>query len=209
VPKLRFARDVVPYVGGLGAASILSFLFVSLWLGLLWFLLLVFVLFFFRDPERAYPGSDAGGVLLAPADGRVVEIRPEGAVQALSIFLSIFDVHVNRAPATGVVESVQYTPGRFQAAFRRGASLENERNAITLSTTLGSVVVIQIAGVLARRIVCTVREGDHVRAGDRIGLIKFGSRVDLVVPASVTWNVDVGSRVKAGVTVVGVPAKEA
>jgi phosphatidylserine decarboxylase len=205
--RMPLAKDALPYIVGLGAAALLSFLFVSGWLAIVWVVMLLFITFFFRDPERAVA---AGGetVLLAPADGRVVQLRDEEGLKGLSIFLSIFDVHVNRSPASGQVESVRYTPGRFQAAFRHGASIENERNAIVLATSLGPVRVIQIAGVLARRIVCTLREGDRVKAGDRIGLIKFGSRVDLLVPPSVTWKVEVGTRVKAGLTVVAVGPKE-
>ena len=198
------ARDALPYALGFAAAALLSFLYISLWLAGLWTVLLLFVLFFFRDPHRAYGGSDEGEVVLSPADGRVVQIREQGDRRSLSIFLSVLDVHVNRSPGSGRVERVIYTPGRFQAAFRHGASFENERNAVTIHSALGPVTAVQIAGVLARRIVCTLKEGQEVRAGDRIGLIKFGSRMDVLVPLSVTWRVEVGSRVRAGVTVLGV-----
>lgn len=200
-PRLGFARDLLPYVGGLGAAAVLSFLFVSPWLAAFWLLLLAFIAFFFRDPHRVPPGAE--GALLSPADGRVVRVGEEADGRPLSIFLSVFDVHVNRAPVSGRVTRIAYSRGRFQAAFRHGASHENERNAITIESTLGPVTVVQIAGLLARRIVCTLREGDEVRAGDRIGLIKFGSRVDVLPPPSVSWDVEVGDRVTGGVTVLG------
>ena len=202
---IPIARDAAPYVGGFAAAALLSFVYVSAWLGVFWLGLLLGVLFFFRDPQRAYSGPE--GPVLAPADGRVVQIREEGERKTLSIFLSVLDVHVNRAPVSGRVERVEYKRGRFQAAFRPGASAENERNAITIRSAVGPVTAIQIAGLLARRIVCTLHEGDEVRAGDRIGLIKFGSRVDVLVPPSVDWTVQVGSRVRAGVTVIGTAAE--
>ncbi|MFN2433435.1 MAG: phosphatidylserine decarboxylase [Gemmatimonadota bacterium] len=198
---MKIARDALPYLGGLAAAAILSFLFISPWLALVWVALLSFVAFFFRDPHRVYTGTE--GAVLSPADGRVVQLREEEGRRTLSIFLSVLDVHVNRAPVSGRIEKVEYHRGRFQAAFRHGASSENERNVITIRSPVGLVTAAQIAGLLARRIVCTVREGDEVQAGERIGLIKFGSRMDVSVPAGVAWSVEVGSRVRAGVTVLG------
>lgn len=201
---MKIAKDALPYLVGFGAAALLSFTFISPWLGAVWLALFLFIGFFFRDPERSHPALE-GHMVLAPADGRVVLVRDDGqGRKALSIFLSVLDVHVNRVPVSGRVERVEYHRGSFQAAFRHGASHENERNAVTIRSPVGPVVAVQIAGLLARRIVCTLREGDEVRAGDRMGLIKFGSRVDVIVPASVTWAVDVGSRVRAGVTVIGI-----
>lgn len=170
-------------------------------------LLAAFMAFFFRDPERRAP--ELPGAVLAPADGRVTEIREAveapfvGAGRQLSIFLSPLDVHVNRAPIAGLVTDVQYRPGAFRPAFRAEASEVNERTTIAIQGE-ERVVVRQIAGVLARRIVCRVRPGDKVAAGERIGLIRFGSRVDLVVPWSVSLSVRAGDRVRAGETVVGV-----
>lgn len=170
-------------------------------------LLAAFMAFFFRDPERRAP--EVPGAVLAPADGRVTEIREPvedpfvGAGRQLSIFLSPLDVHVNRAPIAGLVADVQYRPGAFRPAFRAEASEVNERTTIALQGE-ERVVVRQIAGILARRIVCRVRPGDKVQAGERIGLIKFGSRVDLVVPWSVSLSVRAGDRVRAGETVVGI-----
>ena len=164
-----------------------------------------FCAFFFRDPERRTP--DDKDVLVAPADGRVTEVGPAGegepGSQRVSIFLSLFDVHVNRAPASGQVVAVRYRTGAFKAAFRKDAAQHNERNALELHTERGPVGVRQIAGVVARRIVCRARVGDRLDAGERFGLIRFGSRTDLLVPAGVSLRVRRGDRVRGGVTVLG------
>jgi len=162
---------------------------------------------FFRDPERTPPG--APGVVLAPADGRVMRFDEVddpwvGPALRASIFLSPLDVHVNRAPVTGLVESVRFEAGRFMAAYRDEASELNERCTLALRGDAARVGVKQIAGVLARRIVCRVRAGDKLMAGERFGLIRFGSRTDLVVPRSTEIRVKVGDRVKGGETVMGV-----
>ncbi|HZS31873.1 MAG TPA: phosphatidylserine decarboxylase family protein [Methylomirabilota bacterium] len=167
-----------------------------------------FMAFFFRDPERVAPA--VSGAILAPADGRVVDVRAVvadpfvGAAWRVSIFLSPLDVHVNRAPIGGLVAEVQYRPGRRAAAYRSEASELNERTSVALQGETARVVVRQIAGVLARRIVCRVRPGDKLVAGQRFGLIKFGSRTDLIVPASARLRVVVGDHVRGGETVVGV-----
>jgi phosphatidylserine decarboxylase len=164
--------------------------------------------FFFRDPERTPPAVP--GAILAPADGRVVDVRSGvddpfvGAAQTVSIFLSPLDVHVNRTPLAGLVVDVAYRPGAKLAAYRAEASERNERTVIAIQGEAARVVVRQIAGVLARRIVCRVRPGDKLGAGERFGLIKFGSRTDLVMPASVRLRVAKGDRVKGGETVMGV-----
>jgi phosphatidylserine decarboxylase len=170
--------------------------------------LAAFMAFFFRDPERTAPALP--GAILAPADGQVVDVRATGAdpfvgeSQTVSIFLSPLDVHINRAPLAGLIVDVQYRPGAKMAAYRPEASERNERTAISIQGEAGRVVVRQIAGVLARRIVCRVRPGDKLGAGERFGLIKFGSRTDLVVPAAVRLRVRKGDRVRGGETVVGV-----
>jgi phosphatidylserine decarboxylase len=170
--------------------------------------LAAFMAFFFRDPERTAPAVP--GAILAPADGKVVDIRSTendpfvGAAQRVSIFLSPLDVHVNRAPFAGLVVDVQYRPGAKMAAYRPEASEQNERTVIAIQGDAQRIVVSQIAGVLARRIVCRVRPGDKLSAGERFGLIKFGSRTDLVVPAAVRLRVQKGDRVRGGETVVGV-----
>lgn len=166
------------------------------------------VAFFFRDPERVPP--PASEAVLAPADGKVVAVVPftgwRGSggepLTQVSIFLSPLDVHVNRAPAAGTVESVEARPGRFLAAWDPGASLQNEQTIIRLGTRDGDLWVKQIAGVLARRVVTWVRPGDKLEAGERIGLIRFGSRVDVILPPAFTVRVGPGQRAVAGVTVV-------
>lgn len=164
-----------------------------------------FCAFFFRDPER-HPPVDAAA-LLAPADGRVTEAGPapedEPGVQRVSIFLSIFDVHINRAPAAGKVRAVRYRQGAFRAAFRKDAAERNERNELEMTTERGTLRIRQIAGVVARRIVCRVRAGDRLARGERFGLIRFGSRTDLFLPAGVSLCVRAGDRVRGGLTVIG------
>jgi phosphatidylserine decarboxylase len=167
-----------------------------------------FMAFFFRDPERTAPAIP--GAILAPADGRVVDIRGGvedpfvGPAQSVSIFLSPLDVHVNRSPLAGLVVGVEYLPGAKLAAYRPEASERNERTSITIQGEAARVVVRQIAGVLARRIVCRLRPGDKLAAGERFGLIKFGSRTDVIMPASVRLSVRQGDRVRGGSTVMGV-----
>lgn len=164
-----------------------------------------FAAFFFRDPERRAPGDAAA--ILAPADGRVTEAGPaaegEPGTQRVSIFLSIFDVHINRAPAAGKVRAVRYRQGAFRAAFRKDAAERNERNELEMTTERGTIRVRQIAGVVARRIVCRVGAGDRLARGERFGLIRFGSRTDLLLPAGVALSVRPGDRVRGGLTVIG------
>ncbi len=185
----------------------------SAWTGwtkaaLLFGVLAAFMAFFFRDPDRAAP--PVPGAILAPADGRVTDVRSAvddpfvGAAQAVSIFLSPLDVHVNRSPLAGLVVGVEYRPGAKLAAYRPEASEQNERTTISIQGEAVRVVVRQIAGVLARRIVCRVQPGDKLGSGERFGLIKFGSRTDLIVPASVRLRVKMGDRVRGGETVMGV-----
>jgi phosphatidylserine decarboxylase len=167
-----------------------------------------FMAYFFRDPDRLAPVVP--GAILAPADGRVTAVRAGvsdpfvGPAQAVSIFLSPLDVHVNRAPLAGLVVGVEYRPGEKMAAYREEASERNERTTIAIQGEAARVVVRQIAGVLARRIVCRVRPGDKLAAGERFGLIKFGSRTDLILPATVRLRVKTGDRVLGGETVMGV-----
>jgi phosphatidylserine decarboxylase len=163
-------------------------------------LVAAFMAFFFRDPERVAPAL-AGAIL----DVRTAVDDPfVGPAQAVSIFLSPLDVHVNRAPLAGLVVGVEYRPGAKLAAYRPEASDVNERTTIGIQGEAARVVVRQIAGVLARRIVCRVRPGDKLAPGDRFGLIKFGSRTDLIVPAAARLRVKPGDRVRGGETIVGV-----
>jgi len=173
-------------------------------------LLALFMAYFFRDPERVPPpASDA---ILAPADGKVVEVIPFTEWQGpggepltqVGIFLSPWDVHINRAPVAGTVEAVAYRPGTFQVAWAPAASLQNEQTLIHLRTAGGDLWMKQVAGVLARRIVTWVRPGDKVEAGERVGLIRFGSRTDLILPSRYAVRVRPGQRAVGGVTVVAV-----
>ncbi|MEW5807550.1 MAG: phosphatidylserine decarboxylase [Acidobacteriota bacterium] len=163
------------------------------WLGIVIFFFFLFELFFFRDPDRESKKMEEGNIL-SPADGTIISIE-DGKI---SIFMSLFDVHINRAPAAGEVEDVIYQRGGFKVAFHEKAPLENERNTVILKSRAGTLSLTQVAGVVARRIVCNVRKGDRLRAGDRIGMIKFGSRVDLQLPIDAKMNVSRGDRVKAG-----------
>ncbi len=167
----------------------------------------LFVLWFFRDPERtAPPGAD---IVVSPADGRVMSVGPAagegfmgGTATRVTIFLSVFNVHVQRAPVAGRVGHYSYMPGRYLAAWREEASSSNERASLGIETGDGPVMVRQIAGLVARRIVTYPREGDGVAKGDRIGLIRFGSRVDLFLPPEWEMTVEPGDVVRGGETAV-------
>ena len=177
------------------------------WLAVPAALLAVGSLAFFRDPERT--PSAVRGAVLAPADGRVREVRElhdpfVGEAVRVSIFLSPLDVHVNRAPIAALVTEVEYRCGRFLAAYRAEASEENERCRIALQGESERVVVTQIAGVVARRVVCRARPGDKLRAGERFGLIRFGSRTDLFVPKGTALRCRRGDKVRGGETIIGV-----
>jgi phosphatidylserine decarboxylase len=159
----------------------------------------LFCLYFFRDPDRVIP---SGPVAVSPADGKVVAVKPEGGLTRLSIFLNIFDVHVNRTPIAGAIENVHYQTGKFDVASRESCSSENEQNVVTVSGDGTTVVFKQIAGLIARRIVFTKKPGDCVSIGERIGLIKFGSRCDVLFGPE--WEIAVrpGQRVAAGSSII-------
>jgi phosphatidylserine decarboxylase len=165
-------------------------------------LLAAFVAFFFRNPAREIPPDPR--VIVSPADGRVVRVERVGNVTKLSIFLSIFDVHVNRSPIKGRIEAIEYKKGKFKAAFNHAASVENERNVIMVSQGNLKLVFTQIAGLIARRIVCWKKVGDMVAKGERIGLIRFGSRVDVLFPAGTEATVTPGMRVRGGSSPIGI-----
>jgi phosphatidylserine decarboxylase len=216
---VSFAPEGYPLIGGaLITALMLGGL--GLWLGGLWLALLGglgvvalgFTVWFFRDPSRFAPDeARAGTALVAPADGKVVELVEgeasdfiDGPVRRCSIFLSPLNVHVNRVPATGTIAWTRYVPGDYLVAWHPKASEKNERSEVGMHHTSGVPVVFkQIAGAVARRIEFTLHEGQSVEAGARYGIVKFGSRMDVLVPASVTWSVSVGTRVRAGETIIG------
>lgn len=210
----RLARGAEKELTIAGVSLVLALVAFVAWPGLytlllvgLLILLCVLLLYFFRDPERIPPAGD--GLFLAPADGRVVEIRREHEPRFLeceglkiSIFMSLLDVHVNRTPVAGQVTLVEHVSGRFLQAFRPQASEVNEHNLIGLKSDYGRILVKQIAGILARRVVCWVQVGQELRTGGRLGVIKFGSRVDLYLPLGAEAVVRVGDRTRAGMTVI-------
>lgn len=166
-----------------------------------------FCIFFFRDPERRTPREH--DVVISPADGRVIGINEvnesqflHGRVRRVSIFMSVWNVHVNRAPVEGVVEYVHYHRGRFHIASLPKASLENEQVIIGISSPQGKIVVKQIAGILARRVVCYLREGQQVQRGERFGIIKFGSRLEVFLPLRAEIRVSLQENVRAGETII-------
>ena len=172
--------------------------------GVILFCLAAFVFYFFRDPERIIPADP--GAVVSPADGRVVVVTDEDNAgrpgKRISIFLAIWNVHVNRSPAAGTIANLQYRPGKFAAAMRESASTHNEQNVITLATDSGEITFKQIAGLIARRVVCWKQPGDRVARGERIGLVRFGSRADLWLPRDSEMLVKVGDHVKGGSSVV-------
>jgi phosphatidylserine decarboxylase len=189
-------------VGLLAAAGLL--LWLTSWpLALIPVLLAAFFLWFFRDPERAIPAG--AGLIVSPGDGLVTEtIRLEtvdGPRQRISIFLSVFDVHVNRSPIAGVITEVRYQKGKYLNAMNPASADQNEQNIVTVRGDGIEVTFKQIAGLLARRIVFGPKTGDTITRGERVGLIKFGSRVDVLIPAEAELRVKPGTRVKGGATV--------
>jgi len=202
-------REGLPFVGVFAVASLILF---WLWSPLGWLAAIgtLWCAYFFRDPERVTPVRD--GIVVAPADGRVSRIVNAVPAQELglgerplprvSIFMSVFDCHVNRSPVTGKIERIVYRPGAFVNADLDKASEDNERNSFLIATDRGRIGVVQIAGLVARRIVCFVRQGASVGVGERIGLIRFGSRVDIYLPAGVRPLVAEGQTAIAGETVI-------
>lgn len=199
-----------PFILG-GIAAFLLGMVVGDWLTWLGAAFTLFCLYFFRDPERVPPSRP--GLMIAPADGRVVMVAPAppppelglGAAPRwkVSIFLSVLDVHVNRVPADGTITRIAYHHGAFVSAALDKASEQNERNALAIRLPDGrEIAVVQIAGLIARRILCDVREGDAVKAGDRFGIIRFGSRTDLYLPEGVRPLVSVGQIMTGGETVI-------
>jgi phosphatidylserine decarboxylase len=205
-PLMSIAREGWPYILSLVAAGAL--LVAARWFGVGGTLVVLglFCAFFFRDPERKIP--DGAGLVLSPADGKVVDVAsPVGGPLGpgstrVSIFLSIFDVHVNRAPIAGRIERVDYTAGEFLPAFDDKASERNEQNSVVVSDGPTRVAFKQIAGLIARRIVFRKRVDDRVERGERVGLIKFGSRVDVFLPAGTRLKVRRGDRVRGGSSVI-------
>jgi len=207
---VNFAREGIPFILGAAALSAIAFAFAvsrrswPLWLlafGLV--VVTIYVAYFFRDPERT--GERGDRLVVSPADGKVVLITEvdepafiHGRALRVSVFLNIFNVHVNRYPVGGTVRYVHYNPGRFINAAAEKASLENEQSSVGIDTGARRILVKQIAGLIARRIVTYSREGEHVVQGERMGLIRFGSRMDVFIPTNSKVLVSVGDKVAAG-----------
>jgi phosphatidylserine decarboxylase len=207
---VRIAREGVPAIGGLLFLSLGGW-FVFPPLSAVFLAAACFLLWFYRDPERRPPENPA--LWVSPADGRVVEVEATehsftGPATRVGVFMSPLDVHVNRVPWDGEVTYLQYVPGKKWVAYGPKASAENERFFLGMETAVGPVLVVQIAGFLARRIVCRARRGQHLTRGERYGMIQFGSKVDLYLPSTVRCVVSVGQKVKAGETALGVVGDE-
>jgi phosphatidylserine decarboxylase len=201
---MKIAPQGFRYIGALLVLAVLSWIFPPFrFLSLIFAAAAAFVAFFFRDPTRVPPPDPK--LLVSAADGTVVDVGAspsDPTRQQIGVFLSILNVHINRSPLPAVVTRIRYTPGRFFAAYRKEAATQNERNEIELRDGDFRVTVRQIAGVVARRIVCAVAENDSLERGQRIGLIQFGSRTEVELPADVEVLVRVGDRVKGGETAI-------
>jgi len=203
----RFAPEGIPYIGITSVASVITYLLSLKIIAVIFFFLFLFMLYFFRDPKRKIPSEK--NIFLSPADGKVILIKEikekaflDSPTQQISIFMSPLNVHINRCPCDGIVKLIKYTPGNFKAAYTDKAAISNENVIMVLNTSYGIVIVKQIAGILARRVVCHAKVGEKLRMGQRYGIIKFGSRVDLFLPKTVKIVVKEGDKVKAGETIV-------
>ena len=208
---MKIARDGLATIVTFAVLAVLfTFLWPRHWLGVVMFILCGFTVWFYRDPDRDLPEGD--GIFISPADGKIVEIEPAehpftGASLKIGIFMNAFSVHVNRAPCEGTVEYLEYVPGKKIAAFAPKASEVNERHYVGLRTIYGPILLVQIAGLLARRIVCRVKRGDILAAGERYGMIKLGSKVDIYLPLDVKLSVKIGDKIYAGESILGVMNK--
>ncbi|MEN6318973.1 MAG: phosphatidylserine decarboxylase family protein [Syntrophaceae bacterium] len=203
------AHEGFPFILPLGILTIIFATFGFIWIAILFFLASSFVTWFFRNPQRKTP--DGANAVISPADGQVIKIEdvPEnnflsGPSKKISIFMNVFNVHVNRIPYSGTVDRVHYNKGNFFSANLDKASSLNERNSILIKTENGKeILTVQIAGLIARRIECWIKEGMHVKKGDRFGLIRFGSRLEVFLPSDSVTSIKIGDKVKAGETLIG------
>ncbi len=209
-PAIPLAKEGVPFICFSGFATLVLALLAYDMAAIIGLLFTGFVTFFFRDPSRIVP--EEHNAVVAPADGKIILIEEtedprfaRGRMLKLSIFMDVFNVHVNRIPYGGVVERISLQPGKFYSADKNRAALHNEYCALTIRTDTGlEYVVVQVAGLIARRIVCWAEKGDRVRPGQRYGLIRFGSRVDLYLPPETRLEVTKGQKVRAGETRLGI-----
>jgi phosphatidylserine decarboxylase len=202
---LRIVADGIYYACALAILGLASSYFLSPWVGLPFYVLAAFCLYFFRDPQRTPP---PGELIVSPADGKIVSIRESAGETRVSIFLNIFNVHVNRTPIPGVLREVAYRRGKFLVASHEAASADNEQNTLVVEGFRSRVVCRQIAGLIARRIVCYKRAGDTLAAGERIGYIKFGSRVDVLFGPDWKLEAKMGDKVLGGRTILARHARE-
>lgn len=222
---MKLASEGYPYIIIFAATTIVALLLGGKWMVIVPFVITVFMFYFFRDPEREIPEGE--GLFVSPADGKIILIKDvgkdttppippllrggEGGVKdtdrgfiEISIFMSPFNVHVNRAPCDGKIKNIQHNKGKFMAAYKDEASFKNENIEMTLKTKYGDILVRQVAGYVARRAVCRANIGDSLRRGERYGIIKFSSRLDVYLPKDTEIKVKLGDMVKAGETVIGV-----
>lgn len=205
--RIPIAKEGYPFILPLGLLTLVLAFFGLVWAAAVVGLLFLFVLYFFRDPEREIPNEPK--VVVSPADGKVVVITTEEdpfmgkTFTRISIFLNVFNVHVNRVPVAGVIAESRYNPGKFLNAMKDKASMDNEQNILLIRDGETEVLVKQIAGLIARRIVCWAKPGDRYELGQRFGLIRFGSRVDIFLPQESTLKVAVGDKVAGGSSIIG------
>jgi len=205
--KIPLAKDGFIFILPLLIITVLMFLISFYWATAIFGLGFLFVTWFFRDPERRIPNEP--NVIVSPADGKITEIVTENEpihgklCKRVTIFLSVFNVHVNRVPIEGTIEDIRYNPGKFLAAFNPKASMDNEQNLILINNGRTHIFVKQIAGLIARRIVCWPKKGDHYESGQRYGLIRFGSRVDILLPENTKLSITCGDKVSGGKSIIG------
>ena len=205
--KIPLAKEGFVFIIPLLVVTILMFLLSFYWVAFFLGLGFLFVTWFFRDPERHIPNEP--NVIVSPADGKITEIITEKEpingelCKRVTIFLSVFNVHVNRVPIAGTIEEIRYNPGKFLAAFNHKASMDNEQNIILINNGITHIFVKQIAGLIARRIVCWPKKGDYYELGQRYGLIRFGSRVDILLPETTKLSVTCGDNVSGGKSIIG------
>ncbi|MEW6002974.1 MAG: phosphatidylserine decarboxylase family protein [Nitrospirota bacterium] len=209
----KLAHEGYPFVIVFGLITLFTYFFIKPSIAVLPLGITLFLVFFFRDPERRIPEGE--GLFVSPADGEVILVNDvyepdylRTVTKEISIFMSPFDVHVNRAPCDGIVSIIKYSPGKFVAAYKDESSIINENIVMVLEVKEGRILVRQVAGVLARRVVCRAKVGDRMKRGERYGIIKFGSRLDVYLPKNVEVKVKLGNKVKAGETVIAAIKKE-
>lgn len=206
---MKFAKEGYPFIAFFAVITIITFVIGNIWITFMPLILTLFMLYFFRDPERKTPEGE--GLFISPADGKIILIKDifekdylETDTKQISIFMSPLNVHVNRAPCDGIVKTVKHTAGGFKAAYRDEASLTNENIVMVIEGKQGSILVRQVAGFIARRAVCRVKPGGELKRGERYGIIKFSSRLDVYLPKETVIKVKLGDKVKAGETIIGV-----